>query len=137
MPINNVQVLYDEIMRRFPEINRFVQDGDDGLPYVMFAHIVRWLSSSPERNIDEPTIVRIVGFQRWCLEQPRTESADDDTFTILVIGLYEKLFEEEKLRPLIPHVLSQQDVIDAEEYYIQWVGLENYRKALEQFGPVV
>jgi hypothetical protein len=125
-----VKRLYDEVLRRFPEVGFYVSEGDEELPYLVVGYIADWLSSVAKGGIDPAIVQRVVEFDRWCLEQPEGETAEDDIMTIEVVALREKLFERDELLPLIPKLMSRKELLQAREYLTTWVGADRYQAAL-------
>lgn len=121
--------IYEELSRRFPEIEADIKD-DSELPYVMMASLATWLNTRASETLTADLVGRVVSFARWCEEQPRGQDAGDDLFTILAVGFYEKLFELENARALLPTLISRSDLVANEDYLTKWVGEDCYRKAL-------
>jgi hypothetical protein len=71
-----------------------------------------------------------VEFDRWCVEQPPGASAEDDLLTIEVVALREKLFKYDELMPLIPHLMSREELLENREYLATWVGADRLQAAL-------
>jgi hypothetical protein len=127
-----MQRLEAEMLQRFPELAPQIAYHED-LPYVVMRDLADWLATVPPDQI-VPALDRVRGFVSWCEEQPRSEDASDDIFTILVIGFFEKLLESETLRRFVPTFLTREDLERDPAYWQTWVGEENYAKALEQFN---
>jgi hypothetical protein len=128
-----VKHLYDEVLRRFPEIAAYVSEGDEELPYVVVGYIADWWLSV---ELDPTIVRRVVDFDRWCMDQPRGETAADDIMTIEAIALREDLFEHDKLLPIVPKLMSRTDLLQNREYLIRWVGADRYQAALRLCGGV-
>jgi hypothetical protein len=127
-----MKTLYTEIVRRFPEIRSKISEGDEELPYLLISFLADWLKEMG--GAITPSITeRIVAFVHWCESQPSGKDAGDDIFTILVVGFYEKLFEAKSTRALLPRFLTPQDMTANVDYFRQWVGTENYEKALKEY----
>lgn len=125
--------LYQEICVRFPEVSGRTHRGDEELPYQMMSHLVDWLKSLP-KSADTPEVVaRVLAFTTWCENQPPGCTADDDIYTLLVVGFYEKVFESEPLRPLLPKLISKKALIRNAGYWCHWIGKEHYDKAVNSF----
>jgi hypothetical protein len=61
------------------------------------------------------------------------KDAGDDIYTILVVGFYENLFEAQSTRALLPRLMPLKDLTQNADYLRQWVGAENYEKALKEY----
>ncbi len=127
-----MKVVYEEIVRRFPEIRDQLHDNAD-LPYVQMNGIVEWLQSLPAGAIDAAMIGRVKSFYDWCAAQPRGKTADDDIYTMFIVGFYEKLFRYESTHSLITHLASKDDLVRNAQYLKSWVGEENYGMVLRLF----
>jgi hypothetical protein len=132
-----MRILYDEVLRRFPEIRNRLSEGDQELPYLLVGYLADWLKETPSDEITPALVKRVVEFTRWCEGQPSGRDAGDDIPTIMVVGFYEKLFEHESTRLLIPHLMPREHVTRNADYLRQWVGDENYEKALRQYDRKV
>jgi hypothetical protein len=49
------------------------------------------------------------------------------------VGLIEKLFRSSATRVLLPHLLTEEQLIRGASYFKQWVGEDDYKKAWELF----
>ena len=125
--------IYNEIVQRFPEIRPKIFEGEEDEPYTLMNCLAHWLETLPPEQRSSDVISRLVAFARWCEEQPRSDDAAEDSYTILVVGFYEKLFDSEVTRSLLPHFISQDDMTRNSDYFRQWVGAENYEKALKHY----
>jgi hypothetical protein len=132
-----MKMLYDEITRRFPELRDKFWDGDDELPYVVMGRLADWLKKLPEGAISPEIVSRLVSFAEWCEEQPEGKDAGDDLPTILTVGFYEKLFDSETTRALVPRFIAREQFVAGADYLRSWVGAENYEKAGKYYKPPV
>lgn len=112
---------YNEILKRFPEVKEHLYDGDENLPYLIMNELV----------------TRICDFATWCGEQPRGETAEDDTFTILVLAFYEEIMSNDKTRCLAPKLFQLSDLHANEKYFKSWVGEDNYQKCLQEYSKKI
>jgi len=127
-----MQTLYDEIARQFPEIRDRIEF-DAELPYELMRHLADWLGERSRQEFTQELINRVVAFARWCEEQPRTEDAATDLSTIVVVGLYEKLFGYDNTRFLLPKLISKKQMREGADYMKAHVGEDDYNKALRYF----
>ena len=125
--------LQTEILHRFPEIQSRVSDGDEELPYLLVGYLADWLKDLGDA-ITPAIVERVVAFARWCESQPRGKDAGDDLLTIFVVGFYEHLFDSPSTRRILPHLISRDDLTRNADYLRQWVGAENYERALQEYG---
>jgi hypothetical protein len=125
--------LYHEVLRRFPEIERHLCEGDEELPYVYFSYIAWWIESLPVPEVSDAIIQRISSFGDWCFSQPEGKDASDDLATILMVGLHESLGSSDSGRRLLSRIWQQEYVLSSEEYLRQWLGNEDYRKLLAEY----
>jgi hypothetical protein len=121
-----MKALFDEVLQRFPELAAQVNEGDEDLPYVVVGYIAEWLLSV---ELDSAAIQRVVDFDRWCMQQPRGQTAADDILTIETVAFREKLFEYDKLLPLVPKLMSREELQANKEYFSSWVGEDRYEAA--------
>jgi hypothetical protein len=131
-----MQDLVDEIVRRFPEVAPQVDPDDGRLPYLMVNYVVEWLLTVAKPALDPEVVERVLDFDRWCMSQPRGQSADDDIWTVAVVALREKLFFYDELLPLVPRLMPREELLENRDYLIQWVGRERYEAALRLSGGV-
>jgi hypothetical protein len=117
--------LYDEIVRRFPEIEQSISC-DAELPYLVVGGLVHWLVRLARRGIPTDVIDRVVDFDRWCVAQPPGETAEDDIPTIESVALREKLFEHDELLPIIPRLMSREELLRNRTFLAQRIGAERY-----------
>jgi hypothetical protein len=129
----NMKRLHDEVLRRFPEVASYVSEGDEELPYVVVGYIADWLLSG---QLDPATVQRVVDFDRWCMDQPRGETAADDIMTIEVVALRERLFEHDELLPIVPNLMTREELLCNRAYLTSWVGADRYEAALRLTGGV-
>ena len=127
-----MRVLYDELSRQFPEIRDRLEHDHD-LPYCLMGALADWLVELPQSEFTSDVINRLVAFSRWCEEQPRGEDARTDLPTIVTVALYEKLFEHDSTRFLLPKIISKEQMLKGADYMKAHVGADNYEKALRYF----
>ena len=129
-----MKVVYDEILRRFPEVRGQMREDYLDLPYLQMNCLAQWLQALPPGAINPPLIGRVKSFFDWCEQQPAGADASNDIYTMFVVGFYEKLFEAEVTHPLIAHLVSKDDLLRNADYLKTWVGEDNFAKALRHFG---
>lgn len=128
-----MQALYTEMLQRFPEIQSRLSEGDEELPYMLMNYLADWLRDLGD-GVTSAIVERVVSFSRWCESQPSGKDAGDDVLTILVVGFYEHLFDCPSTRRLLPRLISREDMTRNANYLRQWVGAENYERALQAYG---
>lgn len=128
------KAIHDEVLKRFPEIASRLSPGDEELPYLVVSYVADWLSTVARPMIAPQIVSRVADFHAWAQDQPRGESAADDVFTIVTVGFLEHLFRDDALLPLIPRLMTRDDMLRSREYLSQWVGRNRYEKALVHFG---
>jgi hypothetical protein len=124
--------LYQEIITRFPEAERYIGENYD-LPYLVMGGIVDWLRDLPPEGITPEIRQRIVDFDELCCRAPRTNSAENDILTIRTVAFFEKLFRSPTTRALIPSLATRDDMIANAEYLKSWVDVADYEAALRLF----
>jgi hypothetical protein len=130
-----VSTLRSEIEIRFPEV-RDTLDAEDG-DYTLMQRVVEWLWGIQREATSADMVGRVRCFKEWCEEQPRTESAENDIWTIFIVGFWEHLFESDFTRPLIAQLMSREEVIANRTYLESWVGADNYQIALAEYDRTV
>jgi len=125
--------LYNEVIKRFPEMLSYLNDEDKELPYLVMGYLADWIKKFKASEITPELTKRIVNFAQWCEKQPRGETSKDDLYTILVVAFYEALFTSESTRFLIPKLMSKQEILNNEEYLKIWVGKDNYNLTIEEY----
>jgi hypothetical protein len=129
-----MKLLYDEIIRRFPEVESHLYGGDDeDSPCVLMYLVVSWLKDLSPSGLTPEIVQRVVDFGKWWEGQPGGETAKDDPHTIWVVGFLEELFDSDVTRSLIPHLMPKEDLIRNAEYWRTWVGPEDYQSALSEY----
>ena len=128
-----MNALREQIVSRFSEgaDRLYFEDGE----HALVGEVVRWLQSLPRSAFTAEIVSRLCGFKEWCETQPRTDSAEDDTYTIFIVGFWEHLFKADSTRYLIPRLAPREEVIAAREYLISWVGAQSYQVA--RLFPIV
>lgn len=126
--------LYDEVLRRFPEVAPYVFEGDEELPYLVVGYIADWLLTMAKPALDPTIVQRVIDFDRWCTSQPPGKTADDDIMTIELVALLEKLFRHDELLPLIPKLMPREELLRNRAYLTAWVGADRYQSALRLSG---
>ena len=131
-----VKHLYDKVLRQFPEVAAYVSEHNADLPYLVVGAVADWLESVTELEVDPAIVQRIVDFDRWCLAQPRGETADDDIMTIEIVALRERLFKHDKLLALVPKIMTREELLQNRKCLTVWVGADRYQAALRLCGGV-
>jgi hypothetical protein len=127
-----MKALYTEILQRFPEVQSRISEGDEELPYLLMGYLADWLKELGDA-VTPAITERVVAFARWCENQPRGKDAGDDLLTVFVVGFYEHLFGSASTRHLLPHLVSRADLTRNADYLRQWIGAENYERALQEY----
>lgn len=126
---------YHEVLSRFPEIEQYLSQGDEDLPYVYFSYIAWWIESLPRSEITGDIITRVSSFGDWCCTQPEGEDASNDLPTILMVGLYESLGGSDSGRKVLSKIWPEDYVRNSEKYLSQWLGDSDYAKLLTEYLP--
>jgi hypothetical protein len=121
-----------ELLRRFPELRNRMSEFDQASPHLAMNALASWLQELGD-GLAPSIAEQVIEFSQWCETQPRGTDASDDAYTILVVGLYEPLFESQATRRLVRRLLSKADLLNDPSYWRQWVGSENYEKALLEY----
>jgi hypothetical protein len=125
--------LADELFALFPELQKRVSTNDETSSYLLMATFIAYLEELSDQGISEAILKRIIEFNSWCIAQPRGD-ADDDMYTILVVGLYEKIIRSDRLYKLIAQLVSRDDFVSAREYLLKWIDEKHYLRALESYA---
>ncbi len=129
-----MKILVDEILRRFPEIESCCYSEDFAeLPHAVMSYVVSWLNKIGENGFERSVVERLVDFKEWCELQPRGETASDDIWTTYIVSMVEGLFLQDRTKCLVPHVMTKEMLESNEQYFVAWVGRENYDKALGEY----
>jgi hypothetical protein len=130
-----VSALRTEIESRFPEV-RNALDEEDG-DYTLMHRVIEWLRSVPPVPLSADIVDRVRRFKQWCEDQPRMQGAEDDMWTIFIVGFWEHLFESDFTRALIPHLMSFDEVVENRAYLESLVGADNYQMAMREYDQTV
>jgi len=130
-----VSTLRNEIEVRFPEIRGALDEEDGG--YTLMYRIVEWLRGLQREVITVEMVARVLRFKEWCEEQPRTESAENDIWSIFIVGFWEQLFASDTTRLFIPQLMSREEVMASRSYLESWVGADKYQIALTEYDRTV
>ncbi len=126
------EIVYKEILQRFPEISGKISDYHD-LPYVLMGCIADWIKKMRSEELTPELVGRISAFAKWCEEQPRGKTASSDIYTIFIVGFYEDLFDSDTTRVLLPKLFPKDVFVKNEKYLKTWVGEEDYNEALKKY----
>src|SRR4051812_38139577 len=129
-----VTPLEQKLAQDFPELRAHIEH-DTGLPYLLVSDLVEWLASFPEQT--HSVADRVRSFLAWCDEQPRSHDAATDVFTIVHVGFFERLFRSPSSRRWLPLLLPRKDLESQAEDWKQWVGAEEYQRALELYDDTI
>jgi hypothetical protein len=124
---------FQEVLRRFPEIEQHLSDGDEDSPYLYFSYIAWWIESLSILEVSDDIVQRVSSFGEWCCAQPEGKDASDDLATILMVGLYESLGSSAGGRKILSRIWEEEYVLNSEEYLKQWLGDEDYQKLLTEY----
>ena len=130
-----MSALRDEVVRRFPQVAESLDDKDGN--YTLVNRLAQWLRDMPRSALTADMVARLRSFKEWCETQPRTESAQDDIYTIFIVGFWEHLFEWDSTRHLIAQLAPREEVIAARDYLTSSVGAENFQLALDEYDRTI
>ena len=100
------------------------------MTYLVVGYIAEWLRTVAKPTFDPHIIQRIDDFDRWCVAQPRGKTAADDILSIEMMALREELLEADELLPLIPRLMSREELVQNKDHLVTWVGADRYDAAL-------
>ena len=122
--INKIMILFPDVFNTIPSNYEF-----DNL-FEVFFDITIWL----KENIDNIEINKIhqklKELDEYCISIPQGDFATNDVYTQYVVSFIEKLIKSEKLRQFLPIIMDKKSFIANKDYYLQWVGKDNYEKTL-------
>ena len=121
------------VFDQFPEVHFDRDEEVIGDTYTHMGCIVQWVEGVAGDEVDPRVISRLKSLAKWCETQPRTESASDDPYTILVVGFHENLFRADKTRRLVPALIDKETFDANAEYLKTWVGADLYDKTAAYF----
>ena len=125
--------VYNEVLKRFPEIKPNIDEGDEESPYLYFSYIAWWVESLSRSEVTSKVIDRIGSFGEWCCKQPEGKDASDDLGTILMTGLYESLANSASGRKVLANIFPLDYLRSGEEYFKQWMGEMEYEQLLAEY----
>lgn len=83
---------------------------------------------------NEDLIRRIYGFADWCLEQPQTDSAEDDLPTNVIIGFYEDIPRNKAAREDMPRWFTLEDIVRNKAVFSYHISEAEYEELKALFG---
>jgi hypothetical protein len=104
---------------------------DESSAQELLASLIEWLLRIAIPTVPPDVAERIVDFDRWCMSQPRGPIAADDIPTIAFVSFREKLFRHDALLPLVPRLMSRDELLMNGKYLASTVGADRYEAALE------
>ncbi|MEM1211333.1 MAG: hypothetical protein AAGI68_03450 [Planctomycetota bacterium] len=92
--------LETEVKKHFPDFPGSMVGYEEGLDYSVFSDLGWHVYKQMKAGADGDFIIRFLQFVKWCEEQPRGETAEDDLYTAFVVSFLEHLFDHDETFPL-------------------------------------
>ena len=121
----------NKIMTLFPDAFHLVSpDWEPENLTGAFFDVFCWLRDNVS-TLDKKIIhQKLKELDAYCLAAPRGNTKyTNDLYTKYIVGFIEDLVSSE-LRQFLPIIMDKKSFIANKEYYLQWVGKDNYEKTL-------
>jgi hypothetical protein len=128
-----MQLLYNELRTRFPEIQEGLR-GNFEQPSLAMGAEVDYLVRLNGDAMTPELISRVVDFSNWCCSQQRGETAADDIATIYVVSLVEQLFRHAPTRALLPRLMTREELLASADNFKNLVSPEDFDAALKEYS---
>ncbi len=83
--------------------------------------------------LDEKEVIQKLKKIDYYFKNTPTQKNEFDIYMTYIVGFIENIIDSE-LRFLIPNIITKADFIKNKNYFLQWVGKENYEKTLKFYN---
>lgn len=128
-----MEKLFKQIQESFPQLKQENETNQDS-PYLVMSAAADWVITECKKGLSSETLNNIKKFSHWCNTQPRSDSANDDIYTIYITSFFEELCENEITHPIVIELITKDEFIRNEEYLTEWIGMKNFSKILKLFN---
>ena len=118
------------ILYHFAELSSELSDYYRESAYLVANELARWYNDQVNRDWISAQM-RIRSFYAMACALPGGSDATDDIMTILQVGFFEKLWRHSNAQKTVPTLVNKKALIDSREYYIQWIGREDYERVIK------
>ena len=135
-------LIYKKVVELFPKSTPakygFEEYSDEPTSMMIMEDLAYWL-----KEVDctsQEVIQKVKEFSDYCMKLAdiQAEKAEDKEpfnhiYTDYIVAFFETLFRDKNRQQLIPYIRKKEDLINNRDYYIQWVGKDNYLAVLELY----
>ena len=114
-----------------PELTDKIAGADCAMGLWVEIHFAFDTAYNEPRNDD--LIRRIYGFANWCMKQPRSNNAQDDLFTCVIVCFYEDIPTNKAARTDMTRWFTLQDVRQNKEVFSYHLSAAEYEDLLALF----
>ena len=114
----------------FPELQSSLEIADT--PYLLWYELQRIFEQAYDQE-NASIIGRIYEYAKWCGQQPRGKTAEDDLLTCVTVSFYEHIPQHPKALEDMPRWFTQQEVETMKEVFSYYVGPDGFDRILAQF----
>jgi hypothetical protein len=121
----------EQALQVLPELKEEIEEAEN--PYSMWISIRLAFDNAYGKQRNESLIRRIYGYAKWCYQQPRGETAEDDLLTCVAVCFYEHIPENPAALSDMPRWFTKEDVIGMREILSYHVGEKGFQEMLRAF----
>ena len=99
----------------------------------MYMYIIEYLKKALKNGLTNECYAQVMQLKDWAEMSPNTDVEEEDVFTLFLVVFFERLFEDSKLRVLIPFLVSKAYLKENKELILQGVSSKDFKRALSLF----
>jgi S-adenosylmethionine-dependent methyltransferase len=133
--ITNVDELpwRDMALQMFPELQDRIEDAEN--PYALWNDLIMPFEDAYEREPpDTSLIARVYKYARWCEDQPRAATAEDDLLTCIAVCFFEHIPKTPGARKDMPNWFSWEEFAANRRAFHYLVNDEEFAELEEIFA---
>jgi hypothetical protein len=127
----NMGLWQEEALRRFSELSDRIREAES--PYQLWDQLLFAFEDAYDSE-NTNLIAAIYGYARWCCEQPRGISANDDLATCVTVCFFEHIPDHPKALQDMPRWWSLEEVKAMKDVFSHHVGADGYARFVELYA---
>ena len=120
-----------EAVSRFPDLAQELSETDS--PYQLWFELTREFERAYDSN-RPGRVAEIYAFAKWCCEQPRGQTAEDDLVTCVAVCFFEHIPTHPKALSDMPRWWTLGEVRTMRKTFSYFVGADGFEAILKQYG---
>jgi hypothetical protein len=120
-----------EALQRFPEFRNQIERAET--PYLLWFDLTAAFHLAYDAPRNDDLIRRVYEYAKWCAEQPRSRTAENDLATCVTVTFFEHIPTKPAAAADLPKWFSKTEFVAMQKTFSYLIGETGYRELLPLF----